>query len=404
MLTSGPEPLGLVQYDSSTPVIEAPIMQPNPVSRRGFLQASTTFLSAAALADRLVGQEPPASVPTVNERIQQEAAAAELSMQFTGATADECQAWQAKFSARLRSLLGPHRPPSEWKTETEAVVELDDHTRHELILRAEGHADLPVYLLLPKQAEGPLPGVLALHGHGAYGYDPIVGKIETPGVDKAIAGAHYDYGLQFVRRGYAVADTCFTPFGRPLDDRQRNGKTDPCAVTFVRLQLLGKVLMAENLRDALWSLDLLARHDAVDPKRLGCVGLSYGGRMTMLTTALEPRIQVADISGALNVMQERVSHPYSCGAQVIPGLLQYGDVPEIGGLIAPRPCVWETGSRDGLIVAGWSERALERIGRAYRACAAADQLRVDRFEGGHRFNGAVALGLFDEVLRPGSRT
>lgn len=74
---------------------------------------------------------------------------------------------------------------------------------------------------------------------------------------------------------------------------------DPCAVTFVRLQLLGKLLMAENLRDGLLALELLARHQRVDAKRLACVGLSYGGRMTMLTTALEPRIQAAAISGAL---------------------------------------------------------------------------------------------------------
>ena len=52
-----------------------------------------------------------------------------------------------------------------------------------------------------------------------------------------------------------------------------------------------------------------------------------------------PCIKVCVIAGALNVMQERISKPYGCGAQIIPGLLKYGDVPEIGSLIAPRPCV-----------------------------------------------------------------
>ena len=75
--------------------------------------------------------------------------------------------------------------------------------------------------------------------------------------------------------------------------------------------------------------------------------------MTMLTAALEPRIKVAAVSGALNVMQERLAQPYSFGAQIIPGLLQYGDVPEIGSLIAPRPAVWEVGSRDGLVKQGY---------------------------------------------------
>src|SRR5262249_30656540 len=157
------------------------------------------------------------------------------------------------------------------------------------------------------------------------------------------------YGLQFARRGYAVAVPCLTPFGERLGDKAAFGRQDPCADTFLRLQMLGKLLIAENLRDSLWALELLARRPEVDASSLGCVGLSYGGRMTMLTAAVEPRVKVAVISGALNLMQERVSQPYSCGAQVIPGLLQIGDVPEIASLIAPRHCLWEVGSRDALI-------------------------------------------------------
>src|SRR5262249_51223949 len=144
------------------------------------------------------------------------------------------------------------------------------------------------------------------------------------------------------------------------------GKQDPCADTFLRLQMLGKLLIAENLRDALWALELLAQHEGVDAKRLGCVGLSYGGRMTMLTAAVEPRVQVAVVSGALNLMQERVAKPYSCGAQIIPGLLNVGDVPEIASLIAPRHLLWEVGSKDGLIDAKHADEALGRMRRAYK--------------------------------------
>ena len=89
---------------------------------------------------------------------------------------------------------------------------------------------------------------------------------------------------------------------------------------------------------------------------------------------------------------------YSCGAQVIPGLLEIGDVPEIASLIAPRPCLWEVGTQDGLISAEWAERALTRISRAYKAYHAEDQLMVHRFEGGHQWNGGQAYPLLDRVL------
>src|SRR5438034_1026215 len=85
------------------------------------------------------------------------------------------------------------------------------------------------------------PRVLALHGHGNYGYDPVAGCDDRPGVDKAIAACNYDYGRQLVRRGYVVAVPCLTPFGRRLGDPAGYGKQDPCAVTFLRLQMFGKV-------------------------------------------------------------------------------------------------------------------------------------------------------------------
>ena len=368
--------------------------RPRP-TRRQFLLGSAAALAAGLPA---AAGEPP-RVPTIDEQVRRLADDAPLSLEFRGTTAEECRKWQSEFAARLRALLGPHQPPARWQTEVEHVAELKDHRREELVLTADGHPPLPVYLLLPREAgDRPRPGVLALHGHGNFGYDPVAGRDDRPGVAEEIKQYNYDYGRQLVRRGYAVAVPCLTPFGRRLGDRDAYGKQDPCAVTFVRLQLLGKVLMAENLRDCLWALDLLARDERVDPKRLGCVGLSYGGRMTMLTTALEPRVRVAAVSGALNVMQERVAGRYSCGAQVIPGLLQYGDVPEIGSLIAPRPCVWEVGSRDGLIAPKWAERALERLRRAYRALGAEEALQIDRFDGGHEWSGRVAYPLLERML------
>ena len=119
--------------------------------------------------------------------------------------------------------------------------------------------------------------------------------------------------------------------------------------------------------------------------------------MTMLTAAVEPRISLAVVSGALNVMQERIQQSYSCGAQVIPGLLTYGDVPEIGSLIAPRYCVWEVGDKDGLITRSWADQAKKKMNRVYATLGAADRIYYDHFSGGHRWNGGVAYPLMKKV-------
>jgi dienelactone hydrolase len=367
-----------------------------PHSRRRFLTQTGAAL-VAGLSSRSLFAEEPAKVPTINEQLKQNVDDAPLAMKFKGSTADECRKWQGEFAAKLRSLLGPHAPPEKWKTTVLSTADFDDHRREELLLTADGVPPLPVYLLLPRpKADKRRPAVLALHGHGAYGHHPVAGRDDLPGVANAIKNNHYDYGRQFARRGYAVAVPCFTPFGVRLSSDFKKG--DACGDTFIRMQMLGKLLIAENLRDALWALALLTRHDEVDADRLGCVGLSYGGRMTMMTAAVEPRIKVAVVSGALNLMQERISNPYGCGSQIIPGLLQYGDTAEIASLIAPRTCLWEAGSRDSLSTSKWADEMLERIRRAYKAFAAEDRLQVDRFEGGHVWNGKVAHPLLDKVL------
>lgn len=368
---------------------------------RRLLLAGVVFCQTV-LTPGICSSEQAAESPlTVNSVLAKRMAEARLSMLFQGESADDLHEWQKRFRAQLNDLLGSHNPPERWKVEEEDRTELEDHTRYELLLTAEGVPSVPIYLLIPKGAAqgGRLPAVLCVHGHGPFGNHAIVGRRDLDGAAENIEKHNYDYGLQFVRRGYVIAAPCLIPFGRRVD-RKRYGGIDPCAVTFVRMQALGKIPMSENLRDLRWSLDLLQSRPEVDPRRIGCAGLSYGGRMTMLVAAVDDRIRVAAVSGALNLQQERLSARHSCGSQIIPDLLSYGDYSEIGSLIAPRPCVWETGSTDSLIVPQWDELFRARLRQAYQAAEATDQLHFDRFEGGHKWSGKVAFPLFDQILKP----
>lgn len=359
------------------------------MTRRGFVVSLAALLTESRLVQ---GDEPLAVLPTFQQEMERALRNAPLKMRFRGTTPEELSSWQKQFATKLRELIGPHQPPTAWTAEQLSKTTLADHTREEWLLKADGVPSLPLYVLRPlRDKQERFPIVLALHGHGAFGHDPVVGIETTPQHVQAIRAANYDYGRQLVREGYLVVAPCFTPFGRRLGDVQRESKTDPCAVAFVRLMFLGQTLLGANLRDVIWSLNFASQGADAQPDRVACVGLSYGGRLTTVAAALEPRIKVAVISGALNVFQERaLGGGYSCGAQVIPGLLEWGDTPEIGSLIAPRPCIWEIGSRDGLIVQGWAEQAIERLQRAYDASKHSENLQFHRFEGGHRWDGKTA--------------
>jgi dienelactone hydrolase len=368
------------------------------LSRRSFLACGSLALwkSLGRAADS------PPKLPTVNEEIRRAAREAPLKMLFQGGSPADVKEWQSRFAAGLRQRIGRHTPPAHYTSTPISTREFDDYTREGWLLKADGFPSLPLYILRPRPStpvRPPFPVVLCVHGHGPFGHDAVAGIDDTPERAADIKASNYDYGRQFARRGYLVVVPCLTPFGRRLDDADRADKKDPCAVTFVRLMLLGQSLIGANLRDLIWSLDYVGTRPEASKDRIGCAGLSYGGRMTMMVSALDSRIQVAAISGALNAMQERIEGRYSCGAQVIPGLLEIGDTPEIGSLIAPRPCIWEMGSKDSLIPAAWADKGIARMQRAYKAAGKPENLQIHRFDGGHQWSGTTAFPLFDAILK-----
>ena len=339
-------------------------------------------------------------MPRLNEEIRTAALSAPLSLRFTGSTAGELTAWQAQFASKLRELIGPHEPPARWEVRALGTESLADHVREEILLTAEGLLSQPLYILRPRApAETRFPVVVCLHGHGL-GHDTTVGRGDSPALADQIRRLNYDYGLKLARAGYLVVAPGMIPFGRRLDDETRTQKSDPCAIAFVRLMMLGRTVVGENVRGVRWALNYALERPDTRPDRVGCVGLSYGGRMTMIVAALDPRIRVAVLSGVLNLWQERMlRHDYSCGAQVIPGILEYGDTAEIGSLIAPRSAIWEVGSRDPHIVPGWDEQAAERLRRAYAASGRPEALSFHHFDGAHEWNGETAVPLLLRELK-----
>ena len=196
------------------------------LSRRWFLQSLGGAVTAACSM-----KAAPRQVQTAHDYLQELAVHSPLELVFRGSTEEECLEWQKKFEQVLRSLLGPFQPPQNWQATREHRVEFDDHVRDELVLEADGVPTLPLYYLRPLRVKARLPGILALHGHGPFGYDTVAGKDSDPRVAEAISAANYDYGRQLARKGYAVVAPCFTPFGRRADSLDAYGGDDICAVT-----------------------------------------------------------------------------------------------------------------------------------------------------------------------------
>ena len=144
------------------------------------------------------------------------------------------------------------------------------------------------------------------------------------------------------------------------------GRRDKCNVIQMAASMYGLSVLSLHIQGAQAALDALAAQPEVDAARIGCLGNSYGGRTSMWFTIFDERIRACAASGCMNTFRERSLKLSSCGIQYLPGLLRYGDVPELFSLIAPRPLQLQAGEGDPLITPSDRDMIERTVRRAYR--------------------------------------
>jgi dienelactone hydrolase len=221
--------------------------------------------------------------------------------------------------------------------------------------------------------------------------------------DRFIKPLNYDYGRQFAERGYIVIAPDWRGFGEREPDREwvRGGR-DGCNVNYLALGYFGHHLLTLQIWDGIRTIDYLQGRKEVDPSRIGCAGLSFGGTMATYLSAMDRRIKASVISGYLSTIRGDAlgdrGKVNTCGAQYSPYLLLYGDIADVAGLIAPRPLLVEMGERDTCFVIDDALGAYDHLKRIYTASGHSERLEVDRFDGAHQFSGRKAFAWLDRWL------
>jgi len=304
--------------------------------------------------------------------------------------------WRDRFSEKLNELMGATDPMVDADPEVISSEQLDGYRRDRIIINCEPGMSVPAWLLVPDEPNG--AGIVSIHGHG-YVHGETVGVIGGEKSRETHDRYDYAYGARYAERGYTVINPDMRNFGARRDGEQF--RRDACDTASLRLQQFGVNLIAGQVRDLRACLDYLLEDCGVSADRVGATGLSYGGRLTMYFAALDERVSCAVASGSLNVFRERLTIDASCAAQFVPGMLTYGDTPEVFGLIAPRPLLLELGTVDGTSPEIFAMEAYAEIERIYEAAGARDRLDLDVFETGHKYHGAKAFDWFDRWLLPG---
>jgi len=299
------------------------------------------------------------------------------------------EAWRDRCRANLSELLGktPSRVPLD--VESLETVQCKGYRREKIVFDVEETMSVPAYLLVPDDRVMPGPAILACHGHGP-GKDLVCGLTTTE-------APNGDYAAQLARRGYVVLAPDLRCFGERADWVPEDHYL--CDANLVHAVMAGWSPITQNLWDLARCLDVLCGHPLVDPKRIGMVGLSLGGTMTLFLAATDDRVAVAVVSGFLSSWGESHKVPYNmCGSQVLPGMLGRIEHVDLGALVAPRPMLVETGTEDLIFPVAAASETVGALRAVYQHLAASERIVHDVFVGDHQWHGLAAYPFLDRWL------
>ena len=128
------------------------------------------------------------------------------------------------------------------------------------------------------------------------------------------------------------------------------------------------------------------------------MGISGGGTCTLFTAALDTRIRAAFVSGYLNIFRDCILSISHCMDNYVPGILNWAEMYDVAGLIAPRVLFAESGDRDRIFPATSAVESFAKVKRVYEALDSAANADHEVFSGEHSFHGGRGLDFVAKKL------
>jgi dienelactone hydrolase len=345
----------------------------------------------------------------------------------------DLESWRAGARARVWECLAPPDTGGVPLVQVRNSYAYDGLQVEELSWQLPYGPPTEAILLMPLGAEGPLPGVLALHDHGGRKYFGKEKIVDTGApIHPSVAAQRGAYGGEawanaLARRGYVVLVPDAFGFGsrrvrladvppaiRP--DPPDDGSLPQAVDAYNEWTAQHESIMAKSLLCAgttwagVWlsedqrALDVLCARPEVDPARVGCGGLSGGGLRTCYLGGLDDRIACAVCVGMMTTWRDYLLHKSYTHTWMIyiPHLPRDLDYPEILGLRAPRPALVLDDTEDELFTLPEMQRADAMLRAIYDSSGGSEQYQCSYYPGPHKFDlpmQAEAFEWFDRWLK-----
>ena len=325
---------------------------------------------------------------------------------FAGKTRAEFEQWKSSTLPKVLATLGdrPGRVPAN--PELSAEWEHDGLLKQRWLIDVGPHISAACLVNRPKdlRAGQRAPTILCCHGHGPWGKEPVMGNDSTPDLRAHVATHNYNYGHVMAKAGYVTFSIDWIGFGERNDSNKPNylninAGRDWCNLYYLHATMLGTTSLAINVAHGQAATDFACSLPFVDGSRLGVMGLSGGGTMTLWMALADERFKAAEIMCYSDLWANFGIHDINyCGMQVAPGLFKLVDLPDLQGLLAPRPLVIDIGAKDTCFVVDTAMKCYRHLETIYKAADASERLELDLHPNEHGWGGNKSLAFFKKYL------
>ncbi|MGI5898409.1 MAG: alpha/beta hydrolase family protein [Christensenellales bacterium] len=323
--------------------------------------------------------------------------------------------WKERVRKRLFDITGLNiimsmeQPPLNPRLISEKKC--DGYTLQSWDIQTEKDVLTPFYLLIPDHPNG--AAMLNPHGHGG-GKDVSILSTDNLYVKNMVENlfppGHKTFALEAVSRGYIVACPDARGSGDRREVEQRQNETERPENYRVNshreINQMGIGFGISMVGFMVWDLmkitDFLLTLPQVDPKRIGCLGMSGGGQQTIFLAALDERISAAVTSGYFYGYKDALLlQPANCSCNFVPHLWETLDMGDIGAMIAPRALLVESGKADHLNGASGISNVISQVDiarEAFKLFDADEKIFHSIHEDGHKYKGTDVFPFLEKWL------
>ena len=285
------------------------------------------------------------------------------------------------------------------------------------------------YVLKPANAKGSIPGIIALHDHSDfkfYGKEKIADgpeKTLSSLVDfRQIPYSGRAYANALAREGFVVLihdvflwgsrrfplETMMETMGSKTADLLRTSQISDevelynTAAYFHEhwvskyCNILGTNMAGVVSFEDRVALNYLRSRADVDPKSIGCIGLSGGGNRAALLNATHESIRAAVIIGLMTTYPALLDHNMSHTWMLFPfGWSRHGDWPDIAASRAPSPLLVQYNIQDELFTEDGMREAHMRLQNHYWNVGKPDAYVGQFYPGPHKFDLEMQSAAFE---------